>query len=211
MSILIVHKDDENAINDNNIANKLKENKTLITNSQAIYRISPVYLVKQNTNINNKKDNLTSNLYQFPKVKITSIGNEEDFVNQVIKGENDKNFNKEELNEKFLAHENDNIANYNEGTSIIDIDFKYDTLVDLNSTIKELKKPEDETDARKYLDEFNLLQGFIISNDPYNIKSKLFVGDLNWMDVNDETIASSESKIKFEKLNERLDNLFDIK
>ena len=177
MSTLIIHKDDENTLN----KNKTKENKTILTNSQAIYRISPIYLNK----INNKEEVL------YPKVKINSISNEQDFENLIFKAKNERS--------KDIKLDIENIEDLTLDRDILDINFNLNnTSNDLNL---EIKKPEDETDTRKYFDKFNLLQGFLIVNDPYNIKSRLIY------DQNELT----ESELKFENLNDRLENLFQIK
>jgi hypothetical protein len=166
---LLIYYNDE-TINQN-LLNQHKS--TLTTNSQAIYRISPTIVKK------------TKNNFAYPKIKI----NENDNLNYSTSTTDEEN----KLNLKFERTED----------KIIDDNLKLENY--LSNTDKdmiigeiEIKKPDEDTDTRKYLDRYNLLRSFLFSMDPYNNISHL-EGDEN-----------DEATLTFETLKDRLSNLFDI-
>lgn len=175
-NVTLIYYKDENSANTEELIKKLNPSTTLATGAQSVYRISPVI-------IQNEKSQLV-----YPSVCVNSeIG--------LISNEHIKIKEDEKVVKKKYEHS--------------DFDSALKTANYMSNTTKEmivnaidLKKPDEDTDTRKFLDKYNLLRGFHFAMDPYNNKSHL---------EGEDNEGETESDLKFHSLNERLEELFDIK
>jgi hypothetical protein len=153
------------------------------TESQAIYRISPVVIQSHDK-------------FVFPKVKVSG---QKDFTlshhKSLSKFEIAQVKNKFEAKENVFgtvkAHENQ----HSDFLDVVDGEKQRD-----ESTLTKLQKPEDEEDGRKHLDKYNLLKAFKFVFDPYDSKIEL---------NNEEDY--SESNLQFASVDDKFESLFGSK
>lgn len=174
---LIYYKDMDNE-NIEKITKALNPNVVKGTSAQAVYRVSPIV-------VPNKKSRLV-----YPRIKVdeTNMTQLDDKLNTKDDEKNVKIKFDDHLQDSALVKTN-NTANYLTNEELVDNDI-------------EVKKPDEDTDTRKFLDKFNLIRGFLYAMDPYNNKSHL---------TGEDGEGQDESDLKFDTLNDRLDQLFDIK
>ena len=135
----------------------------IITDSQAIYRISPVVI----------SDSYDEN-FVYPKLKVQNL-DEALAYSKEIDISTDYNSVKQRFDLKEAMY-----AATGEAASQLEIESEsnfldvMDPTLDINDTdIVGLKKPENDEDPRKDLDKFNLFKGFTYAYDPLNTKSKI--------------------------------------
>jgi hypothetical protein len=161
----------------------LKIKNSTSTDSQAIYRISPVLILEKGKEL------------VYPKVKIQ----EKDLQN-FEKNKIDLKSDEKEIKNKFEVKENifnkEPQANEACDSNFIDIvDAEQEDNLEF-----EIKKPEDEEDQRKHLDKYNLFKAFNFVNDKSNLKSDLTTDD-----------DYLETQITFDSIDNRLEKIFGIK
>ncbi len=165
--------------------NWLKEagfNKFNSTDSQAIYRISPVLINSQDgfvypkVKLLNKEDLHSCSLIAQSKIEIAQVKN------------------------KFEAKENvfGNKVGSNEKTHSDFLDVVCGEDVEQKEDI-DLKKPEDEDEGRKHFDKYNLLKAFKFVMDPYGSKAELNHED-----------DFTESNLQFESVASKMESLFGL-
>jgi hypothetical protein len=167
---LIKFKEEDSTVPDTSIDN-LEERKIdsiasekIITESQAMYRISPVLIVDK------------SNGFVYPKIKVENLDEALEYSKGI-----DSSTDYNSVKQKFNLKEAMNLAFSSQGgMSQIDLESESNFLdvVDPNFDINNseftiIKKPENEEDPRKHLDKFNLIKGFTYAYDPLNTKSKM--------------------------------------
>ena len=157
------------------------------TNSQAVYRISPVVIYK-----NSHKEN-----FVYPKVKVegdqdlegkSKINPHED--SHVIKNRFEA---KDSVFGKVPEAKEQSSSNFLE---VVDPEYNESSNKEFDC---EIKKQQDEDEGRKHLDKFNLLRGFQFAFDPFNNRS-----NLNYEE------DYTESNLEFESVDVRLENIFGI-
>jgi hypothetical protein len=136
----------------------------ILTESQAIYRISPVLIVDK------------SHGFVYPKLNVENLDEAIEYSKE-INTSTDYN----SVKQKFDLKEAMSMA-YNSLGAMSHLEIESESnfldVVDPTHEISNLEytflqKPENEEDPRKHLDKFNLLKGFNYAYDPLNTKSKL--------------------------------------
>ena len=162
-SVTLIKHIDEDKTNTSTSENdrKLEEiaNLKVFTDSQAIYRISPVLATN------------TSTGFVYPKIKVDNL-DEAIAYSREIDTTTDYNVTKT----KFELR--DALSAYNsEAVSHLEIDCESNYLdavepnFDLNSVITKVQRPENEDDPRKNLDKYNLFKAYTYASDPLNTKT----------------------------------------
>jgi hypothetical protein len=189
MNMELLYYKEDSSQNESDVIKKLSSEikSSTCTNSQGIYRISPVVV-----NIGNKD-------FFYPKVKLT----QEDVIEKKHSkcgsdGHSHEIQNRFDVKENIFGREpNPNEQSHSNFVEVCDPEFdaeKSEEVIDV-----EIKKPEDEEDGRKHLDKFNLLNGFRFANDPFNLKSKIsFEEDY------------TETEVESDNIDNRIKNLFGI-
>ena len=156
------------------------------TNSQAVYRISPVVICEKSKEL------------IYPKVKVVEEDLKAYEKNKVNLKEDEKNIkHKFDVKENVFGKEV-NVREATESNFIEVVDPAYDG-EEHDHVDGEIKKPEDEEDQSKHLDKFNLLKAFRFVNDPFNLKTEF---------TYDEDYHNTE--LNFEAVDKRIENLFGI-
>lgn len=190
---LIKYQEENNPIPDTQEEKKLESiaSEKILTESQAIYRISPVLIVDK------------SHGMVYPKLKVENLDEALEYSKE-INTTTDYNT----LKQKFDLKEAMNLAyTTQEGMSQLEIESEsnfldvVDPKFDISNTeYTSIKKPENEEDPRKHLDKFNLIKGFTYAFDPLNTKSRM-----NY----DEDFDNCE--VEFFSAETQLKDLLDIK
>lgn len=190
---LIYFKDLDTA-NDENVetlkSSVFSNQKNVETSSQAIYRISPVVVMKYDKK--GHKNHFDHLIY--PKIKVTP----EDMADK-----NNFKFNAE-VDRKTMKNKWEvklDVFNKDVSSAHEQPDSNFVDVVDADNVTNDidLKTPEEEDDPRKHLDKFNLFRGFQFSMDPFNIRS-----DLTYEDNYDNC------EVKFDSVGKRVEELFGI-
>jgi hypothetical protein len=187
---LLYFKEDSAQVDSQLVSSLIKESKSQsCTNSQAVYRISPLIIAKGSNN----KD------FVYPKVKLQ----DDDAISKGPFTHTFDDLHHHEIQNKFDARDNvfGKEPNFKEQTEsnflgVVDPEFDGETKEEIDA---EVKTPEDEDDARKHLDKLNFLKGFRFVNDPFNSKSALtFEEDYR------------DAEVTVEGIDKRIENLFGI-
>jgi hypothetical protein len=185
---LLYYKEDSAQVESDvikSLSNEIKSNSS--TNSQAIYRISPVVVNKGTRD------------FFYPKVKLTQEDlNERKYSKVESDGHSHEIQNKFDVKENVFGREpNPNEQSQSNFVEVSDPEFDAQKSHEVVDT--EIKKPEDEEDGRKHLDKFNLLNGFRFVNDPFNLKSKITYEE-----------DYTEAEVESESMDQRIKTLFGI-
>ena len=190
-SITLIKHMDEDKTNTTASQNdrKLEEiaKEKVFTDSQAIYRISPVLATN------------TSTGFVYPKIKVDNL-DEALMYSREIDTTSDYNVTKTkfELREALSAYNSEAVSN-------LEIDCESNFLdavepnFDMKSVITRIQQPENEDDPRKNLDKFNLFKAYTYASDPLNTKTH-FKHDANY----------ENCEVEFFSVDTQIKDLLDI-
>jgi hypothetical protein len=154
------------------------------TDSQAIYRISPVAIQSLDKFI-------------FPKVKVSSQKDFPSTHSQPL-----SKIEIAQIKNKFEAKENvfGSSVKANENVKSDFLDVVAGSSQEERDEYTKLQKPDEDEDGRKHLDKYNLLKAFKFVYDPYHSKIEL---------NNEEDY--SESNLEFASVDKKIESLFGSK
>jgi hypothetical protein len=171
---LIKYQEEDKATSELELENseflrKLDEiaSEKILTDSQAIYRISPVVIADK-----------SHGNFVYPKLRVQDLDEALAYSKEI-----DISTDYNSVKQKFDLKEAMNAAT-GEAASQLELESESNFLdvvdpnLDINdSEIISIKKPENEEDPRKHLDKFNLFKGFSYAYDPLNTKSRMNYDD----------------------------------